>query len=475
MNWLIAAPEIFYFASALCFLVLSLAAKPDARREHRTSLLLGGLGVAICTVSIGQEGYLFTRAFRVDLFSQVFKELLSVSLFLVLTLCGKMRDLRERHRHDFYVLLFVCTLAMMLLVSADHLLALFLSLELSSYSLYILVAVRRDQRFGIEAGIKYFLVGTFASAVMLFGLALLYASAPATYLSEMARAPAGMAERPLVLLGLLLTLGGLFFKLAVFPFHFWAPDTYQGAMNPVAAYIATASKVAAIAVMVRVVALAGQQSAHLVQILAVLSIVSMTVGNLAAIAQKDLKRLLAFSTTAHAGYVLIGILAVNESGYAGAVFYAMALLLMKFSAFLVVTVVAGDGKNLEVEDLAGLHRRSPILALTLMVSLFGLAGIPPTIGFTAKFLVFVAAMERGHFALVLIAMINVVVSLYYYLLVIKAAYLTEPREETGPQAVSLSIRILAAALASGMVVAGFFPTYLMEIADSAVQVLLSGP
>jgi len=128
-----------------------------------------------------------------------------------------------------------------------------------------------------------------------------------------------------------------------------------------------------------------------------------------------------------------------------------------------------------VEDLAGLHRRSPILALTLMVSLFGLAGIPPTIGFTAKFLVFVAAMERGHFALVLIAMINVVVSLYYYLLVIKAAYLTEPREETGPQAVSLSIRILAAALASGMVVAGFFPTYLMEIADSAVQVLLSGP
>lgn len=472
MNWMTAGPEVFTFLAGLWFLLLSLAARPEPRREHLTALILAIVGVVVCLASVTSDGYLFIKAYRVDLFSQVFKVMLSLGLFLIICLCRDIKDIRERHLHDFYSLLFIGTLAMMLLVSADHLLGVYLSLELSSYSFYVLVGLRRDQDLGVEAGIKYFVVGIFSSAIMLFGLALLYSTTQATYLSEMSRVLPGMIDQPAVLIGLLLTLGGIFFKLAVFPFHFWAPDTYQGAMNQVAAYIATASKVAAIAVILRVVARAGEGSTYLVHVLAVLSILSMTVGNLAAIAQKDMKRLLAFSTIAHSGYVLLGILSMNRDGYAAAIFYAMALLLMKFTAFLVVIKVAYNGRNVQIKHLAGLHRHSPILALALMVSLFSLAGIPPTIGFTSKFLVFVAAMERGYFTLVLIAMINVVISLYYYLLILKAAYLLEAKEELPSPVVSPSLKLLSGTLIVGIVGMGFFPTYFIELAEAAARLLI---
>jgi NADH-quinone oxidoreductase subunit N len=273
----------------------------------------------------------------------------------------------------------------------------------------------------------------------------------------------------------LFTLGGFFFKLAVFPFHFWVADTYQGAANQVAAYIATASKVAAIAVILRVVAFAGNGSTYLVHCLVVLSVISMTLGNLAAIVQKDIKRLLAFSTIAHAGYVLIGILVLSPAGYSGAIFYALALLLMKFTAFMVVVELASDGRNLQIEELAGLHKRSPILALALLVSLFSLAGIPPTIGFAGKFLVFVAAIQKGYVTLVLIAMINVVISLYYYLLVIKAAYLLEPAEAQPPLSLSFPKKLLAGVSTVLIVVTGFSPYWLVRIAQTAAQALTWNP
>jgi NADH-quinone oxidoreductase subunit N len=494
MNWIVAGPEIFYFAAGLFFLLatfigdgsrprkapasrvggraVEILAAATCRREHFTALFLASVGILVCLVSAGSEGHLFIRAYRVDIFSQVFKTLISVGLFLIVCICGGITDISERRHHEFYFLLFTCTLALMLLVSADHLLSIYISLEVSSYSLYILVALRKNQSFGLEAGIKYFLVGTFASAVMLFGMALLYSTSGTTYLTDMARVLPGIINRPGVVIGLLFTLGGFFFKLAVFPFHFWAPDTYQGAANQVAAYIATASKVAAIAVILRVTAFAGQGSVYLVHILVVLSVVSMTLGNLAAIVQKDLKRLLAFSTIAHSGYVLLGILVLSPAGYSGAIFYALALLLMKFTAFMVIVELASDGRNLQIEELAGLHRRSPILALALMVSLFSLAGIPPTIGFAGKFLVFVAAIEKGYIALVIIAMINVVVSLYYYLLVIKAAYLLEPAEPLPPLGVSFPKKLLAGASTVVIVSAGFYPYWLVQLAQTAARALV---
>jgi NADH-quinone oxidoreductase subunit N len=415
---------------------------------------------------------LFSATYRVDLYSQVFKAMLSMGLFLVVCICTNLGGVKRKFHPEFYLLLFTSTLAMMMLVSAVHLLTIYVALELSSYSLYILVALQRRQANGLEATLKYFLVGVCASAVMLFGLAVLYGSVKAVYLSELVQVLPGVIDRPLVVSGLLLSLGGFFFKLAVFPFHFWAPDVYQGAPNQVAAFIASASKVAAVAILMRFVAVGSGGSAYLAQALVALAIVSMTVGNLAAVVQKDFNRLMAYSSIAHAGYVLIGILCMNAAGYAATIFYALSLMLMKFTCFLVLVMVAGNGGSLQIDQLAGLHRRSPLLAMALMLALFGLAGIPPTIGFTGKLLVFIAAMQQGYFTLVLIAMINVVISLYYYMLVIKAAYLLEPPNDLPALSVSPPVKLLTGTLVTAMVVIGVFPTYVIALARAAARFII---
>jgi NADH-quinone oxidoreductase subunit N len=304
---------------------------------------------------------------------------------------------------------------------------------------------------------------------MLFGIALLYGLGGSLYLADLLRELPGKMHDPVVLVSLILSLSGFLFKLAAFPFHFWASDVYEGAPHQVAAYIATASKVAAIAVLLRLVALSGNASGYLSYFLMALALISMTVGNLAALVQQDFKRLLAFSTIAHAGYVLIGILSVNPLGYASAVFYALSLLVMKYSCFMVVTLASKNGRNPSVADLAGLHRRAPVLALALMLALFGLAGIPPTIGFTAKLLVFMAAMKNGYLALVLIAMINVVISLYYYLQVLKAAYFLEPASDAPePAPISAPMQALAGLMIGLMIVGGLYPKQMIALAGGIV-------
>jgi NADH-quinone oxidoreductase subunit N len=436
------------------------------------ALIMASIGVGVCLVCVRLSGDLFFGTYRIDLFSQVFKVMLSMGLFLVVCLCTELDGIEERFHPEFYFLLTICTLSMMMLVSSVHLLTIFVALELSSYSLYTLVFLRKGRDRGVDAGIKYFLIGASASAMMLFGFALLYGSIQAAFLVEILKILPGAIGRPVVIIALILLLSGFFFKLAVFPFHFWAPDVYENAANQVATYIATASKVAAIAILMRIVSLSGGGSTYLVHILVTLSIVSMTMGNLSAVVQKDLKRLLAYSSIAHAGYVLIGILSMSPVGYSSAIFYALSLLMMKFTCFLVVVKVADDGRNLDIEHLAGLHRRCPILALALMMALFGLAGIPPTIGFTGKLMIFTAAMQKGYFTLVLIAMINVVISLYYYLLVVKAAYLLEPGKELPDLNISPPIKVLTGLLIFGIVAGGIFPNYIVELSRAAAAVLL---
>jgi NADH-quinone oxidoreductase subunit N len=335
--------------------------------------------------------------------------------------------------------------------------------------LYILVSLRRDRVRGIRAGLKYFLVGASASAVMLFGLALVYGTTGEAYLVELMAGLPMYAAQPAFTLGLIMVLCGFFFKLAIFPFHIWAPDVYEGAANPVAAYIATVSKVAAIGILVRMAALG--DTAYFVDVLAVLAITSMTVGNLAALAQKDFKRLLAYSSVAHGGYLLIGVLSMGQAGYAAATFYALAVLVMKFTCFMVVVNVAVGDRNPTVADLAGLHRRAPLMAMALMMALFGLAGIPPTIGFTGKLLLFTAAMSQGHFTIVLIAMVNVVISLYYYLMVLRAAYLLEPAADAPAVPETLPLKVLSVAMIGAMVILGLYPHHLIELTRRAVALL----
>ncbi|MGD8367701.1 MAG: NADH-quinone oxidoreductase subunit N [Desulfobacterales bacterium] len=470
-NWIAFTPELYCTAMAIVFLVLSMGREDSPRLHFQTALTLSAIGVGVTLASAGLKGDLFFGSYRVDAFSQVFKVLLACGFFLVVVLCSDLPGVDRRLHAEFYLLLTTSTLALMLLVSSVHMLTIYVSLELSSYSLYVLVYLRKGRPRRDRTVVQYFLIGASASAVMVFGIALLYGGTRTMYVAEMARVLPSVMTQPAVLIGFMMTLSGFFFKLAVFPFHFWAPGVYEGSANQLTTYIATASKAAAIALLVRFASL-GDDSAVLAQILVVLSIITMTVGNVSAIVQQDLKRLLAYSSVAHAGYVLIGILSMNPEGYAGAIFYSIALVMLKFTCFMVVVKVAADGANITVDQLAGLHRRNPLLALALMLSLFGLCGIPPTIGFIGKLLVFTAAMERGYFTLVLIAMINVVISLYYYLLVLKAAYLTEPAEEPAPLVLSTGEKVLAAALIAAITVVGFYPAPLIHVARSAAAVLL---
>ena len=411
MTWISLAPELTTLLMAAVFFALSMAQKSGAKGNFLVAVFISALGVVVALSAVGARGMFFADVYQLNFFSQLFKILLALGLFLVVCLCSELRGLEERQHPECYLLLSISTLGTMMMVSSVELLTLYVSLELSSYSLYLLVALRKGEGTHREASIKYLLTGAATSAVMLFGIALLFGAAATTNIMELQRILPSVMNRPLFVLGLLLALSGFFFKLALFPFHIWAPTVYQGAPNQVTAYIATATKAAAVAVVVRIVASAGENNPHLARALVILAIASMTFGNLVAIRQKDLKRLFAYSAVAHAGYILIGILSTSEKGYAGAIFYSFAYLTMTYACFLVVVKVAWDGRNITLDGLAGLHRRSPLLAMTLLLGVFSLGGIPPTIGFTGKFLVFVAAIEKGLFYLVLIGMINVVVSL----------------------------------------------------------------
>jgi len=472
MDWSLFIPELSLLAMAAVFLSLA-CLPPNPRRDHAVALGMAAAVMVAGTVCLRVSGNLFGDVYRVDLFSQVFKACLGVGLFLIVCISGGASGIAPNRQGEFFALLAMCTLAMMMMVSGSHLLVVYLALELSSYSLYVLIFLRRAARLAMPGGLRYFLVGICASAVMLFGLALIYGATGTLRLTGLAHAMAVGPILPTLVAGVVLALGGLLFKLAVFPFHFWAPDAYEAAPNPVAAFIATASRVAAVGVLVRVTGALHGAGDILATALIVLAIVSMTIGNVCAIAQRDFKRLMAFSSIAHAGYLMIGILCMTPAGQLGASFYVAAVLVMKFTCFLVMIGVATDGRNLKIEDLAGLHHRAPILAAALMMALFGLAGIPPTIGFTGKLLLFKAAVAHGYLALVIIAMINVVISLYYYLLVLKAAYLDAPPSPKAPLAVPLAYQLLALLMIAVIVGIGFYPTPVIEIVQAAIMSLLS--
>ena len=467
MDWILFTPELTLLAAAAVFLTMA-CLKTDPQREYVVAVVLAAVTVVTGIACVAMTGDLFNGVYRVDLFSQVFKALLSIGFFLVVVLCDNDGALSTEHGAEGFFLLSVATLSMLMLASAVHLLAIVLALEVSSYSLYLLVFLRRDGQRGMAAGMRYFLVGASASAVMLFGLALVYGATGVLHVDRLAERLPALMGQPLVAGGLLLALAGFFFKLAVFPFHFWAPDAYEGAPNPVAAYIAAVSKVAAVAILLRIVSLTQGNGDMLVRGMMAMAVVSMTVGNLAAIAQKDFKRLMAFSSVAHAGYLLLAMLCMTPAGYAAAIFYGGAVLVMKFTCFMVMIRVAPDGHNLQIGELAGLHRRAPLLALCLLLALFSLGGIPPTIGFTGKLFIFVAAMQKGYLALVIIAMVNVVISLYYYLLVLKAAYLDEPVAPVPDIPLALPDRLVASAMIALIIGVGFYPTPLLSWVQAAV-------
>ena len=470
-RWLALLPEGALVVGVLLVFGALVSERDRTRRARRAAFLSGVLLLAASLASLGADQEFFWSTYRVDAFSQLVKVAVAVGYLVAAFIARNGEGQREDVRAELFFFLLTSTAGLVALASAVELVSLYLALEIASFSLFVLVPMRDRFELGREAALKFIVVGLAASAVTLFGLSLVVGYAGTTRLDLIAEQLPRLGEQPAAVFGLALFLAGLLFKLAVFPFHFWAPDVYQGASHGVAAFVATASKVGAIAVLARLITAAELTGTQLVTALAVMAAVSMTLGNLVAIVQRDVKRMLAYSAVAQAGYVVVGLVAFTQQGMAAALFYGLLYLLMNLAAFLVVARVGADGTNPTLDDLRGLHRRSPLLAATLLVALFALAGVPPTAGFAGKWFLFSAAMSQGWWLLVLLGAVNSTVSVYYYLVAIKHAYLLPEESARGPLPLTLGDRALCYGLTGAVVVLGVFPTPLYHWAERAAQLL----
>jgi NADH-quinone oxidoreductase subunit N len=466
-------PEAVVLLGALTVFILPLLGVAS-RACWVTASLASLVAVAASAWGLGLEGEPFAPGvYRVDVFSQLLKLGLTSGLALV-ALLGIERDgpssVRADARPEVPIFLFLSTAGMMMLVSATELLTFYVSLELSAYTLFVMVALRRAAREGSEAAAKYVLFGIATSALSLYGISILFGVARSTYFDRLAALPAETLGSPAFLLGLFLLLAGLLFKLAIFPFHAWAPDAYEAAPHQVATFLGTASKVAAVGVLARVCALGWEEPERLATVLWVLCVLSMCLGNLAALVQKDFKRLLGWSAVAQGGYVLIGLLCFDQAGTAAAIFYAIAYLFMAAGPFVVATIVGRDDEQPDLDSLSGLWFRSPFLAVVLIAGMFGLAGIPPTAGFIGKWTLFSAAADQGRTWLVLIAALNATVSLYYYLQVVRRAWVHAPE---GRPAIRTSPAQAVAATAALVltVLLGVWPEWVYDLAREAAATL----
>jgi NADH-quinone oxidoreductase subunit N len=360
-------------------------------------------------------------------------------------------------RLEFYVMMIFSAIGMSFMAMAGDLIMLFLSIEIASIPLYVLAGVKTHNEKSVEAGIKYFLFGGLASAIMVFGFSILYGMGGTTRISEIHSAIIA-ANVPIAgLVGaVLLVLAGFTFKVSAVPFHWWAPDVYEGAPTPVTGFLSTASKAAGFAIMLRLmVILLGAEHAFIWRLLiAVIATASMFGGNLVAIPQKNIKRLLAYSSIAQAGYMLVGVASGTTLGYTAVIYYLMAYLLTNLVLFAIVTWVEKQAGNAEIAAFAGLNKRSPVTALVMLIGLLSLGGIPPFGGFFAKLLVFGAAVDSGLAWLAVIGIINSVISLYYYLRILKVMYVDDPEGNEKLKSPSLYWKVTLAACVVGIIVLG---------------------
>lgn len=438
--------------------------------------ILGGILLVCASVAgLHAKGEFFFNAYRVDLFSQTFKFFLALGFAAILALDVGFPGLRDDLSAEYGMFLTLATAGLVFLVSATELLTILLCLEISSFSLYVAVPMRKDiHRVQYEAGIKYVLFGAFATGVMVFGMSYVVGFAKTSYLADLAKVLPGLFHtQPMALIGFLLFIMGFFYKLALFPMHFWAPDIYEGSANETAAFIAIIPKVAAVALLIHILAMCGMDSEILIWILMVFSVLSMSYGNLAALVQNDIKRLLAYSAIAHAGYVMVGLLSVGLEGFVAASYYIFAYLLMSLGCFFVICKLSPSGENVYFGDLKGLHKRSPLLALILTLSACGMAGIPPTVGFLAKFMVFAAAVEKGFYVLVCLAVVNAGISAFYYLKLIRSAYTLQDGSDFSDEKVKLGIpaAIFGLFLAIMILATGIFPEPIVHMAEAAISAL----
>jgi len=456
-------PELVLVGGALGLFVVTLG-ESRIRQARNLALATSVAAFIAGLLCVGQEATLFSGAYRVDLFSQVLKLVFAGGFTLILLLGGQLEDIREDIKPEYFLFLTLSVAGLVMLVSCIDIITLVVALEVSSFPLYILVAMRREregQKTQMESAIKYIMFGVAANGVMFFGMSYLFGLTGTTSLPDLLPRLQPVIHSPLAIAGLALTFCGLYYKLAVVPFHFWTPDVYQGASNETAGLVASLPKVGAVAVLVRFVSLASPDNHTIATMLAILAAGSMFYGNLIALMQKDFKRLLGFSGIAHAGYALLGFVALNQAGYTAALYYIVGYLLMVLACFVVICKVSRDGNNVSIDELAGLHRRAPLLALTLAVGVFALAGLPPFVGFMGKFTLLSAALNKGYLVLVIIAVINAAIAVYYYLGVIREACFRDPGDRP-PIRLDWTTRVLCLVLITGILALGVAPTCVLD-------------
>jgi len=466
-------PELTLLGAGLTFFIFSLG-KPSSGKIRNLALSLAAITFLASMVCVNSEGTLFYNSYKVNLFSQIFKALIALATFIVLIFSGKLDGIKEKIQAEYYLFLFMSVLGLMMLVSSVELVSIFISLELSSFTVYLMVSMRKTGKNGgsqVEAGIKYLLYGVVATGLMLYGMSYIYGLTGSTHLDEIADKLAHMYNQPAAVIAVLLVLAGFFYKLALVPLHFWVPDVYEGASNETTAFIATVPKLAAVALLIRIITLVTPDGNIIRGALMVCAIASMFYGNLSALVQTDVKRLLGFSGISHAGFVLLGLLTLNITGFATSIFYIVGYVFMSLACFLVICTIARDGDNVLIEDLTGLHKRAPLLALTLTVGLFGLAGIPPLVGFTGKFMLLVAALKEGYLLLVTLAAINTAIAIYYYLSIVRITFCTDDAER-GSVVTGRFHYILCFSLILIIIVMGIIPQKFIDIAVTAVQNLV---
>jgi NADH-quinone oxidoreductase subunit N len=476
------APEISLLCFALLVIVLDLFIKP--KRVLPIAAIAGSLCslFAVLMLFTVPSTDVFNKMIAVDQFGLFFKALILVSLVLVILASHKYILKFERFQGEFYALLMLSAIGLMILVSAINLITIYVALELSSISLYVLVSFLKDKQ-STEAGLKYLILGAVASAMLLYGMALIFGTTGNTCLSCIADYMKGMpAENltgsPVLLIGLVLLISGFGFKIAGVPFQMWVPDVYEGAPTPVTAYLSVASKAAGFAVIARVLLTAFGMPVWLhndwAMIIAILAAVTMTVGNVVAIVQTNIKRLLGYSSIAQAGYLMVGLAAMGLAAQgdsiirSGLLFFLFSYTLTNLGAFIAIIAISNKINSDNIEDYSGMAKRAPLLAIGLTICLISLTGLPPTAGLIAKIYIFNGAVGQGLLWLVIIAVVNSCISAYYYFKVVKVMWMGEPvaQEEvtsTWPEWLALAFCCLA------VVVMGIIPGAFIAITQNAAK------
>jgi len=457
---------------------------PAERRRFIGYAAIAALGVLLVTSlsgngSCGQFGTAFGGMFVNDALSLFFKQLFIVAAILVLFMAAEFSDkLAEGSVAEYYSLILFALAGMLFAASSNDFTMLFVSIELITITFYILVSFQRSKLQSLEAGVKYLILGALSSSFMVFGIALIWGTTGELNFTKLAAVAPQFADSQIFLLGVLLVLVGLGFKIAAFPFQIWAPDVYQGAPTPTTAFLAIGSKAAGFVLLLRVLFTAVPSvTAHWANLLIVISGITILYGNLCAIPQRNLKRLLGYSSIAHAGYLLLGVAALSASGQSALMYYLAGYVFTVMAGFFVITLVMRHLATEDISGLAGLNQRSPLLAATLTIAMVSLAGIPPLAGFFGKFLLFKAVIEaaqttgnHGYYCLAFTALVGVIISLYYYFGVIRAIYWSKDPADLSPIELSAPAKVSIWICIVGIFWIGLFPNTILNITNLAAAV-----